>query len=68
MAATDLDIQGALINSSHKFRKEVLMMPVVGLGATRLHMTTRFGVRGKETVGEARSGTEFRPYHCKRCR
>ena len=62
MAATDLDIQGALINSSHKFRKEVLMMPVVGLGATRLHMTTRFGVRGKETVGEARSGMEIRPY------
>lgn len=62
MAATDLDIQGALVNSSHKFRKEILMMPVVGLGVTRSHMTTRFGVRGKETVGEARSGAKIRPY------
>lgn len=62
MATTDLDIQGALINSSHKFRKEVLLMPVVGLGQTRLHMTTRFGIRGKETVGEARSGAQIRPY------
>lgn len=62
MAATDLDIQSALINSSHKFRKEVLLMPVVGLGQTRLHMSTRFGIRGKETVGEARSGARIRPY------
>lgn len=62
MATTDLDIQGALIQSSHKFRKDILMMPVVGLGVTRSHMTTRFGVRGKETVGEARSGARLRPY------
>lgn len=62
MAATDLNIQGALIESGHKFRKEILLMPVVGLGKTREHMTTRFGVRGKETVGEARSGAEVRPY------
>lgn len=62
MATTDLDIKGALIESGHKFRKDVLLMPVVGLGETRTHMTTRFGVRGKETVGEVRSGTEVRPY------
>lgn len=62
MATTDLDIQGALIDSSHKFRKEILAMPVVGLGQTRSHMTTRYGVRGKETVGEARSGAKLRPY------
>lgn len=37
-------------------------MPVMGLGETRIHMTTRFDVRGKETVGEARSGARIRPY------
>lgn len=62
MATTDLDIKGALIESGHKFRKDILLMPVVGLGETRNHMTTRFDVRGKETVGEARSGAKIRPY------
>ena len=62
MATTDLDIKGALIDSGHKFRKDILLMPVVGLGETRTHMTTRFDVRGKETVGEARSGARIRPY------
>ncbi len=62
MAGTDLDIKGALIESGHKFRKDILLMPVMGLGLTRSHMTTRFGVRGKETVGEARSGAKIRPY------
>lgn len=62
MATTDLDIKGVLIESGHKFRKDILLMPVVGLGETRNHMTTRFDVRGKETVGEARSGARIRPY------
>lgn len=62
MAVTDLNIQEALIESGHKFRKELLAMPVVGLGETRKHMTTRFGVRGKETVGEIHSGARLRPY------
>lgn len=57
-----LDIRGALIGSGHKFRKEMLAMPVAALEETTKHMTFRFGVRGKETVGEASSTAEIRPY------
>ncbi len=60
--ATALDIKGILIGSGHKFRKEILLMPVVALSETTSHMTMRYGVRGKETVGEARSGAKLRPY------
>jgi len=62
MADTALDIRGALVNSSQKFRKEILLMPVVALSDTTQHMTMRYGIRGKETVGEARSGAKLRPY------
>lgn len=62
MAGEQLDIRGALIHSGHKFRKEILMMPVVALSETTKHMTLRYGIRGKETVGEAGSGAELRPY------
>lgn len=62
MAGEQLDIRGALVHSGHKFRKEILMMPVVALSETTKHMTIRYGVRGKETVGEAGSGAEIRPY------
>lgn len=62
MAGEELDIRGALIGSGHKFRKEILMMPVVALSETTKHMTIRYGIRGKETVGEARSGAQLRPY------
>lgn len=60
--AEALDIKGALIGSGHKFRKEILLMPVVALSDTTNHMTIRYGIRGKETVGEARSGAKLRPY------
>lgn len=62
MAGTALDIRGALINSSQKFRTEVLLMPIEALSDTTQHMTMRYGVRGKEIVGEARSGAKLRPY------
>lgn len=62
MAGEQLDIRGALIHSGHKFRKEILMMPVAALSETTKHMTIRYGIRGKETVGEAGSGAELRPY------
>lgn len=58
----ELDIKAALIGSGHKFRKEILLMPVVALSDTTNHMTIRYGVRGKETVGEVRSGAKLRPY------
>jgi len=60
--AEALDIKGILVGSGHKFRKEILLMPVVALSDTTNHMTIRYGIRGKETVGEARSGAKLRPY------
>lgn len=57
-----LDVRGALIHSGHKFRKEILLMLVIALSETTNHMTMRYGIRGKETVGEARSGAKLRPY------
>lgn len=62
MAGESLDIKGALVGSGHKFRKEILLMPVVAISDTTNHMTMRYGIRGKETVGEARSGAKLRPY------
>lgn len=60
--AEALDIKGILVGSGHKFRKEILLMPVVAISETTNHMTMRYGVRGKETVGEASSGAKLRPY------
>ena len=59
--AEALDIKGILVGSGHKFRKEILLMPVVAISETTNHMTMRYGVRGKETVGEASSGAKLRP-------
>lgn len=60
--AEELDIKGALVGSSHKFRKEMLLMPVIALEDTTQHMILRYGIRGKETVGTLRSGAKLRPY------
>lgn len=62
MPATDLNIKQALIGSGHKFRREILMMPIVQLEDSLAHMTIRYGIRGKETVGALGSGAQFRPY------
>ena len=58
-----MDLANALVNSSAKFRKEVLFMPIAALMDKALaHMTLRQGVRGDETVGAADSDAELRPY------
>lgn len=58
-----MDLANALVNSSAKFRKEVLFMPIAALMDKVLaHMTLRQGVRGDETVGAASSDAELRPY------
>jgi len=59
---TNLDVKGILVGSGHKFRKEVLLMPVIALSETTQHMKMRYGIQGKETVGQARSGAKLRPY------
>ena len=42
----------ALALSGHKFRKELLQMPVHAMQETVQHMTVRRGIRYAETVGE----------------
>lgn len=51
-----------LLASGDKYRKELLIMPMLQLQAYAQHMTRRMGVRGKETVGEFGSGAQLRPY------
>ncbi len=58
-----MELATSLVNSSAKYRKDILAMPVVALMATMLtHMTLRQGIRGDETVGGAKSDAELRPY------
>ena len=51
-----------LAKSAVRYRKELLMMPVLALGTTLQHMTQRPGVRGKEVVGELSGDIELGPY------
>ena len=58
-----MNISELLVNSSAKFRKEIIAMPVAALMDSALaHMTLRRGVAGDETVGAVGSGAEARPY------
>lgn len=58
-----MQLSTILVNSSAKFRKDILAMPVADLlnGALQ-HMTLHKGVAGDETVGAIGSGAEVRPY------
>lgn len=58
-----MQLSSILVNSSAKFRREILAMPVADLlnGALQ-HMTLHKGVAGDETVGAIGSGAEVRPY------
>jgi hypothetical protein len=51
-----------LNKAAQKFRKELLIMAVIGLGPTLQHMTLRTGIRYKETVGELSGPVELMPY------
>lgn len=58
-----MQLANSLVNSSARFRREILAMPIVALMDQMLnHMTLRQGVRGDETVGAVRSDAELRPY------
>ena len=48
-----------LAKSAIRYRKELLMMPVLALGTTLKHMNQRPGVRGKEVVGELSGDIEL---------
>lgn len=51
-----------LNKAAQKFRKELLIMAVLGVSNTLQHMTLRTGVRYKETVGELAGPVELMPY------
>lgn len=51
-----------LAKSAKKYRKDLLMMPVIALGKSLQHMTIRLGVRGEEVVGELDGDIEMGPY------
>ena len=48
--------------SGHKYRKELLQMPVHSMQETLQHMTVRRGIRYAETVGELTGNIELGPY------
>lgn len=49
-----------------KYRKELLMLPIIGIGDTLQHMTGRPGIRYKERVGNLTGDAQFAPYNPKR--
>lgn len=57
-----MDLSAALVNSGHKYRKEILAMPIVALEKTMRHMTVHRGVRGEVTIGGYDNDAELRPY------
>lgn len=51
-----------LNTAAQKYRKELLIMAVIGIASTLQHMTLRTGIRYKETVGEMDGPVELYPY------
>lgn len=51
-----------LAQSAHKFRKELLEVPMHSMRKTTQFMTVRRGIRFKETVGELSGNIELGPY------
>ena len=56
----------ALALSAAKFRKDLLMMPVIALANSLDHMSLRVGIRGKETVGQLGGSIQIGPYSATR--
>lgn len=52
----------ALAQSANKFRKELLKLPILGLGYALNYFTVRTGIRGSETVGQIDGNFELGPY------
>lgn len=52
--------------AAHKYRKELLMLPLLGCNDTLQHMTGRPGIRYKESVGTIGLDAEFAPYKADR--
>lgn len=52
--------------AAHKYRKELLMLPLLGCNDTLQYMTGRPGIRYKESVGTIGLDAEFAPYKADR--
>ena len=48
--------------AAHKYRKELLMLPIIGINETLQYMTGRPGIRYKESVGYMFGDAQFAPY------
>lgn len=55
---TDADLK----KSAVKYRKDLLVMPVIAAEATLQHMTPRPGIAGREVLGQLSGGIELGPY------
>lgn len=67
MPETNINITPeALATSANKYRKELLMMPIIALEKSIQHMTVRMGIQGKEYVGEMDGEGELGPYDADR--
>lgn len=49
-----------------KYRKELLMIPIIGIDETLKYMTGRPGIRYKEAVGTITGNAQFAPYKASR--
>ena len=52
----------ALKKSATQFKRELLMLPIIGAEATLQHFTARPGVGGRQVVGQIGGGLELGPY------
>lgn len=61
--ANEITVTPATLNeSARKFRKELLIMPIIGLAATLKHMSIRTGIRYEEVVGQLAADLELHPF------
>lgn len=59
----DFNVTPAALNeAARKFRKELLIMAIIGIKETLNHMTLRTGIRYEEVVGELSGSVELEPY------
>ena len=56
-------IASALINSNHKYRKEVMLITIASILECTKHMRVVEGLKGKETEATIMPQAHFRPYH-----
>ena len=52
--------------AAHVYRKQLLMLPIIGCEETLKHMTGRPGIRYKESVGTINADAQFAPYKATR--